>query len=75
MQGSATYQYLLEKHTRDAFLESTLALLEAKFHPEVVSALKPVLLNIRDIQRLKQLNRAAGTAQNVETFSELLYEE
>ena len=75
MQESATYRYLQEKHARDTTIENTLEVLEDKFTPDEVSALKPALLKINDLQRLKQVFSAAVRSQNVEAFSELLYEE
>ena len=75
MQDSATYRYLQEKHTRDAFIESTLALLEDQLQPETVNALKPVLLKINDIQRLKLIHRAARNVRDIEAFAEMLHTE
>ena len=55
-------------------IESLLAFLGARYHPNVVQALKPTLENIEDLQRLKELRLAAYNAQSLEAFTETLYE-
>ena len=75
MQESQFYRYLQEKFARETTIENTLTLLEAKFPPDAVSALRPALLKITDLQRLKKIFRAAARAPNVEAFVEILYEE
>ena len=75
MQESGFYRYLQDKFTRDAFVEGTLALLEDQFLPETISLLKPAILKINDIQRLKQIHRAARRVDNLQAFSEMLCEE
>ena len=75
MQDSQFYRYLQEKHVRDTTIEYTLAFLEDQFRPETVNALKPALLKINDIQRLKLILRAARVVQDIEAFSEMLHTE
>ena len=71
MQESQFYQLII----RETTIENTLALLEDQFLPETISLLKPALLKINDIQRLKQILRAARRVDNLEAFSEMLREE
>ena len=70
MQESQFYQQII----RETTLENTLVILEERFNPDVISALKPVLLKISDIQRLKKIHLAAST-ESLDTFIEKLYEE
>ena len=74
MQESKGYQYLKEKAARETTIENTLALLSDQFQPETVSALTPALRNINDLQKLKQLLRAAARVQNIEAFAQMLCE-
>ena len=74
MQESKTYQRQRERIIRENTIENTLALLSDQFQPETVSALTPALRNINDLQKLKQLLRAAARVQNIETFAQMLYE-
>ena len=75
MQGSATYRYLQDKFTREAFVECTLAFLENRFNADVINALKPALLKINDIERLKRIHLAAPTVESLDAFAEMLREE
>ena len=74
MQESKTYQRQRERIIRENTIENTLALLADQFQPETVSALTPALHNINDLQKLKQLLRAAARVQNIEAFAQMLYE-
>jgi len=74
MQESKTYQRQMERAARETTIENTLALLEDQFQPETVSALTPALRNINDLQKLKQLLRAAARVQNIEAFARMLSE-
>ncbi len=74
MQESKFYQLQREGFFRENTIDNTLALLQDRFHPEAVSAVKPVLYSIEDVQRLKQLLLAASKVPNIETFSQLLCE-
>ena len=74
MQESKTYQRQLERMRREATIENTLELLIDQFHPEAVRALTPILQNIEDLQRLKELHLAAARVPNIETFAQMLHE-
>ena len=74
MQESKTYQRQLERMRREATIENTLELLVDQFHPEAVRALTPILQNIKDLQRLKELHLAAARVPNIETFAQMLHE-
>ena len=74
MQESKGYQYPKEKAIRENTIENTLALLADQFQPETVSALKPSLRSVNDLQKLKQLHLAAARVQNIEAFAQMLYE-
>ena len=70
MQESKFYQLLL----RETTIEHIIALLEQQFHTEAVSALAPMLQNIDDLERLKELHLAAARVPNIETFAQKLIE-
>ncbi|MXY28220.1 hypothetical protein F4Y59_08695 [Candidatus Poribacteria bacterium] len=68
MQESKFYQLMLKETT----IEYILALLEQQFHTEAVRALTPMLRNIDDLERLKELHLAAARVPNIETFAQKL---
>lgn len=70
MQESKTYQRQRERILRENTIENTLALLEDQFQAETVNALTPALRHINDLQKLKQLLRAAARVQNIETLKD-----
>lgn len=74
MQESKTYQRQRERFFRENTIDNTLALLQDRFHPEAVRAIKPLLHSIEDVPRLKQLHLAASKVPNIETFAQLLCE-
>ena len=74
MQESKFYQLQRERIIRENTIENTLALLADQFHPETVSALTPMLRNVNDLQKLKQLHLAAARVQNIEAFAQMLSE-
>jgi flagellar biosynthesis/type III secretory pathway protein FliH len=59
---------------RNGTIESILALLGARFHPDAVQALKPTIETIDDLSRLKELLLAVPYAQSVEAFTKTLYQ-
>ncbi len=63
-----------EEGERKGTIESILALLGARFHPDAVQALKPTIETIDDLSRLKELLLAVPYAQSVEAFTKTLYE-
>ena len=68
MQESKFYQLMLRENT----IEHIIALLEQQFHTEAVRALTPMLQNIDDLERLKELLLAAPRVPNIETFTQKL---
>ena len=72
MRESKGYQRLQEKITRETIIENTLELLGDQFHTEAVRALTPMLQNIDDLERLKELHLAAARVPNIETFAQKL---
>ena len=56
MRESKGYQLMLRENT----IEHIIALLEQQFHTEAVRALTPMLQNIDDLERLKELLQAPG---------------
>jgi len=74
MRESKTYQYQMERAARETAIEFILALLERQFSVDAVRALMPALQSITDLQRLKQLHRAAADVPNIEAFAQMLNE-
>ena len=84
MQESTFFQYHLEKATerltqealeqgiKKGAIEVILAFLAARFQPGAVSALKPLLETIDDLDHLKQLGSAAAQVQSLEAFLQTL---
>ena len=68
MRESKFYQLVLRENT----IEHIIALLEQQFHTETVRALTPMLQNIDDLERLKELLLAAPRVPNIETFAQKL---
>ena len=74
MQESKFYQ--LEKGIiiRETTIKHISTALKTKFSADVVNALTPIIQNISDVQRLKELYTAAVKAQNIKTFTQMLSE-
>ena len=70
MRESRFYQLMLRENT----IEHIIALLEQQFHTEAARALTPMLQNIDDLERLKELHLAAARVPNIETFAQMLHE-
>ena len=68
MQESKGYQLMLRKNT----IDHIIALLELQFHTETVRALTPMLQNIEDLERLKELHLVAARVPNIEAFTQEL---
>ena len=68
MRESEGYQLMLKETT----IKHILALLEQQFHTEAVRALTPMLRNIDDLERLKELHLAAARVPNIEVFAQEL---
>ena len=62
----------LERGRKTGTIDSILTLLSDQFQLEAVQALKPRLETIEDLERLKELLRAAPRAQSLEAFTENL---
>ena len=76
-------EFPFEQHRREKFIaqgakeatrKSLLAVLNVKFHVEAVRAINPALQDIDDLQRLEQLLLTAVKAENLETFTKILFE-
>ena len=76
MLQSSTYRYILqqgiEKGARESTIEGILESLEIQFRESRVQTLKPMLESIQDLQRLKDLRRAAMQVPSLEAFKRLL---
>ena len=64
----------IEQGERKATIESILAFLGTRFHPNAVQILRPNLETIDDLPRLKELLLAAPYAENFEEFAQTLHE-
>ena len=62
----------LEQGIKKGAIEVILAFLAARFQPGAVSALKPLLETIDDLDHLKQLGSAAAQVQSLEAFLQTL---
>ena len=62
----------IQQGVRERALEDILEALELRLQPEAARTFKPALDAIDDLQRLKQLHRAAVLAENVEDFQRAL---
>ena len=76
MQESPFYEHVIrqgieqgiEQGARQMSIESTLTLLSRRFPDADVNALTPILEAIEDLNRLKQLNVEAFSAESFQTF-------
>ena len=62
----------IQQGVRERALEDILEALELRLQPGAARTFKPALDAIDDLQRLKQLHRAAILAENVEDFRRAL---
>ena len=62
----------IEQGARRTSIESTLAILNTRFHDADVDTLTPTLEAIEDLNRLKQLNLEASLVENFQAFQERL---
>ena len=75
MYESSVVQYFAEKGIKQGIRESIQEVLELRFQPEAASdPLAARLEAINDVQRLKQLHRAAIQVPSLEAFRNLLDE-
>ena len=74
MYESSVAQYFAEKGIEQGIRESIQEVLELRFQPEAVRRLAARLGAINDVQRLKQLHRAAIQVPSLEAFRHLLDE-
>ena len=76
MLESSTYQYILQQGfeigARERTIEVILEALEIQFEARDVQALKPRLEAIEELQRLKDLRRAAMQLPSLEAFMRTL---
>ena len=68
MQESKAYPLMLKENT----IKHIIALLEQQFHTEAARALTPMLQNIDDLERLKELHFTAARVPNLKTFTQKL---
>ena len=64
------FERAFERGRRIGTIDSILTLLSDRFQPEAVQALKPRLETIENLERLKELLRAAPRAQSLEAFTQ-----
>ena len=74
MYESSVAQYFAEKGIKQGIRESIQEVLELRFQSEAVRRLATRLGAINDVQRLKQLHRAAIQVSSLEAFRHLLDE-
>lgn len=74
MRESKFYQLQMEKAARENAIKYILAALRTKFSADIVSAIRPMIQNISDLQRLEELHTAAVKANNIESFTQMLSE-
>lgn len=72
MHQSSFAQYFTERAERKANIENILNVLEFRFQPNNVQTLKPIIENIEDLQRLKQLHHEALQVSNLDEFKRIL---
>ena len=76
MQESSVIQHFtqqgIEQGKREGTIQAILDVLEVQFQLDDVQTLKPVLENIEELQRLKQLLREAARAGSLEAFKQTL---
>ena len=66
------HQQGLEQGMKERAREDILEALELRLQPDAARTFKPVLETIEDVQRLKQLHRAAILAESPEDFQRAL---
>lgn len=72
MQESSVIQHFTQQGMRKGTIDAILEVLEEQFQSNDVQTLKPVLENIEELQRLKQLLREAARANSLEAFKQTL---
>ena len=65
----------IQQGARESIIEGILESLEFKFSARGVQDLKPILENVENLQRLKELRREALGADSLEIFRQMLLEE
>ena len=65
----------IQQGARESIIEGILELLEFKFSARGVQDLKPMLENVENLQRLKELRREALGADSLEIFRQMLLED
>jgi len=72
MQETSFAQYFSEKAERKANIENLLEVLEVRFQHSDVQILKPMLENIEENQRLRELHRKAVQVPSLDEFKRIL---
>ena len=62
----------IQQGARESIIEGILESLEFKFSARGVQDLKPMLENVENLQRLKELRREALGADSLEIFRQML---
>ncbi len=65
----------IEQGTRESIIEGILESLELRFSVSDTQKLKPMLENVKTLQRLKKLRREALQARSLEIFRQVLLED
>ena len=64
----------IQQGARESIIEGILESLEFRFSARGLQNLKPMLENVENLQRLKELRREALRTSSVETFTQMLLE-
>ncbi len=72
MQETSFAQYFTEKAERKNTIELLIDVLEFRFQTDDVETLKPIIENIEELQKLKQLHQEALQVSNLDGFKRIL---
>ena len=72
MHQASIIEYVGEKASQQTARESILEVLALRLQPNTAEIFKPTLDAIEDMERLKQLLRAAALADRIEDFTQAL---
>ena len=72
MRESSFAQYLMQRAGRERTVEDILEVLEVRFDPNAANQFAAGIRAIDDLQRLKQLHRAAVQVDGLDEFQRVL---
>ena len=72
MRESSFAQYLMQRAGRERAVEDILEVLEVRFDPNAANQFAASIRAIDDLQRLKQLHRAAVQVDGLAAFQRVL---